>query len=69
MPEEAVKENVEYPCRGHQNGQRIRVEFQAEAVQKQQAQNLWYERGSNDIGRKANTTRNLGRGLHQHRLP
>ena len=32
MPEGAVKENVGYPCRGHQNGQRIRLGFQTEAV-------------------------------------
>lgn len=32
MPLGAVKENVGYPCQGHQNGQRIRLGFLAEAV-------------------------------------
>ena len=69
MPEGVVKGNGEYLCRGYQNGQKIRVELQAVAFQKQQAQNLWCERGSNDIGRKASITRNLGRVRHQSRLP
>lgn len=69
MPEGAVKENVGHPCRGHQNGQRIRLGFQTEAVQKRQVRNLWCERGSSDIDRMVNTAHNLGRGLHQYRLP
>ena len=69
MPEGAVKEKVEYPCRGHQNGQRIRLGFLAGTVQMRQAQNLWCERGHNDIDRKASKVHNRHLGRRQNRLP
>ncbi len=65
----AVKGNGEYLCQDYQNGQKICLELQAVAFQKQQAQSLWCERGSNDIGRKASITRNPGRVRHQSQLP
>ena len=69
MPEGVVKGNVEYLCQGRQNGQNIDVELRAVRVQKQQAQNLSCERGSNDIGRMASITHSLGRDRHQSQLP
>jgi len=69
MPLGAVKENVECLCQDYRNGQRIREEKQAVLIEKQRAQNLWYERGNNDNGRRVSITRNLGCGHHQHRLP
>lgn len=65
----AVKWNVGYLCRGYQNWRKIRVELQVVMARIQQARNLWCERGNNDIGRKANIIRSLGRGHLQNRLP